>query len=110
MISKAVKDYDELKEEITKKVNNGYTLEMLYDLFRHNSAIDITNINLDFGYFDFNYEDMCLTVTNSELTGKPELINEIELYNDAENEFLGTYSYDELRGFNNSEKIYKNIF
>lgn len=98
MISKAVKDYDELKEKITKMVNNGYTLEMLYDLFRHNNAIDITNIDLDFGYFDFNYEDMCLTVANNELTGKPELTNEIELYNDAECECLGTYSYDELRG------------
>ena len=31
MISKAVKDYDELKEKITEMVNNGYTLEMLYD-------------------------------------------------------------------------------
>lgn len=97
IFKRVIYEYDKFKFVIDRKIKEGYTLEMLYDLCRHVNAVSFTNVCLEHGYFDFNYYDMCLTIADYDLNGNVELTDSIEVWNDLEEEYIGTYSYDTIK-------------
>jgi len=64
IIKKALDDYDFMKEEITNKIDKGYTIDDLSVFLTRFKDIEITNIEKydDYGYLDFLYKDLNMCV------------------------------------------------
>lgn len=95
VLKTCIKDYNILKKDIKDRIDKGYDIENLYDYIRHLSACDITNIELggnDSKYLDFNYSVMCLSIYQDSKDTKPYLGDAIEVWNDEEMEYIGTFS------------------
>lgn len=88
---KAYKDYLEFKKEIE---NLNYNFLEIYDYLKTRKDIFFTNVELDWGYYDFNYKDMTLTINNKD--NKAELSPTIELWNDTTCSYIGTYDLKDL--------------
>ena len=93
IFKRVIRDYKIIKRDIDKRIKKGYTLEDLCNYVEHLSACNITNVELldDFKYVDFNYCDMCVSILE-DTKGKPYLGDTIEVWNDKENYYIGTYN------------------
>lgn len=90
-----IKDYNIIKKDIKDRIDKGYDIENLYDYIRHLSACNITNAELntnDLKYFDFNYSVMCISIYQDGLDTKPYLGDTIEVWNDTDMYYLGTFN------------------
>lgn len=92
LIEKAYKDYLEFKKEIE---NLNYNFLELYNYLKNRKDIFFTNVELDWGYYDFNYKDMTLTINNNK-DNKAELSPTIEIWDDKSCSYVGTYDVKEL--------------
>ena len=88
---KAYHDYMNFKEELE---NLNYTFLELYTYLKNRKDISFTNVELDWGYYDFNYKDMTLTINNKN--NKAELSSIIELWNDKSCSYITTFDIKEL--------------
>lgn len=91
IFKRVVEDYKKIKSEIETRINNGYTFENLVDYIRHLANCNITNYGRLEGrnYVDFNYNDMCITIIE---TNHLFLNDYIEVWNDEETYYIGTFS------------------
>lgn len=91
IFKRVVRDYKQMKSEIETRINNGYTFENLVDYIRHLANCNITNYGGLEGrnYVDFNYNDMCITIIE---TNHLFLNDYIEVWNDEETYYIGTFS------------------
>lgn len=92
IFKRVIRDYKIIKKDIDERIKKGYTIELLLDYIHHLSGCNITNVEFldDFQYIDFNYCDMCISILQHGDT--PYLGDTIEVWNDKENYFIGTYN------------------
>ena len=77
-------------EDIT---SNRGILDYIDDL----RGASFTNVSLEVGeYFDFNYKDMCLTISKNNYRNVCKLAESVELWNDKEETYIGTLDFDDL--------------
>ena len=93
IFKRVIRDYKIIKRDIDKRIEKGYTIEDLCNYIEHLSACNITNVELlgEFKYIDFNYCDMCISIL--EHNNVPYLGDTIEVWNDKEDYYIGTYNH-----------------
>ena len=92
-----INDYNTLKKEIDKRVENGYTIDSLFDYIRHLSACSINSYELDsedFKYIDFYYGDMTCSIVQEN--NKAYLGRSVEVWDDKNDAFLGSFYIEEI--------------
>lgn len=92
---KSYVDYLILKKKIEKDIGDTKDMQVMYDYIDKIKGASYTNVELDFGYFDFNYKFMCLTIDNYNDDKICRLSESIEIY-DEFGMFVGEYSFDKL--------------
>jgi len=96
-------DYKQLERKLSIDIGDTYDIEKVYkymlELKKKDTTIGFTNIDLDLGYFDFNYKDMLLTISKYNKREVCKLGEDIIIYDDE----MGT-DFDEMN-FEDLEKI-----
>ena len=96
-------DYKQLERKLNIDFGDTYDIEKVYEymlkLKENDTTIGFTNVDLDLGYFDFNYKDMLLTISKYNRREVVKLAENIIIYDDE----MGT-DFDEMN-FEDLEKI-----
>ena len=96
-------DYKQLERKLNIDFGDTYDIEKVYNymlkLKEKDTTIGFTNVDLDLGYFDFNYKDMLLTISKYNRREVCKLREDIIIYDDE----MGT-DFDEMN-FEDLEKI-----
>lgn len=86
ILKRAYIDYKQLKEKLDIDLENTNDMEKCYEyiknLAKNNKTITFTNVDLDLGYFDFNYNDMLLTISKYNINEICKLSEQIVIYDD----------------------------
>lgn len=103
ILRRAYIDYKQLERLLDIEFGETADLNAVYEYIKRLSDlkhlgyhIDFTNVDIEEGYFDFNYNDMCLTISvyNTRLIVK--LADSIEIWNDKESSYLAEFDFDSL--------------
>ena len=94
-------DYKQLERKLNIDFGDTYDIEKVYNymlkLKENDTTIGFTNVDLDIcEYFDFNYKDMCLTISKNNYRNVCKLAESIELWNDKETTYINTIDFEEL--------------
>lgn len=96
-------DYKQLERKLNIDFGDTTDIEEVYnyilELKKNDTTIGITNVELDLGYFDFNYKDMLITISKYNKRGICKIAEDIIIYDDE----MGT-DFDEMN-FEELEKI-----
>lgn len=92
-------DYKQLERKLLRKFGMNYIdIKQVYDyinnMSKYNKSINFTNVDLKEGYFDFNYNDMCLTISKYNEREVYLLSDSIELWNNES--LIGNIGFEEL--------------
>ena len=87
-------DFKQLERLLFKEFGLTKDITQVYDYLDTFKGIDFTNVDLDDGWFDFNYKDMCLTIRENT-NGFVVLFDGIELY-DKEGNFMAYVKFQDL--------------
>lgn len=92
IFKKVIEDYNNIKNDLDKRINEGYNMNDLYNYIESLKSCNITNVSLDdgFKYIDFNYCDMCISIL--ENNNKIYLGESIEVWNDSDCAYIGTFN------------------
>jgi len=67
ILTRCYVDYKQLERLLKNDIGDSYDIEKVYlymkELAKNNNRLGFTNVDLDEGYFDFNYNDMLLTIS-----------------------------------------------
>jgi hypothetical protein len=98
ILRRAYIDYRQLERKLSIDIGDTDNIFKVYDYFKNYiSGISFTNIDLEVGeYFDFNYKDMCLTISKNNYRNVCKLAESIELWNDKETTYINTICFEEL--------------
>ena len=98
IFKRAYIDYKQLERQLSIDIGDTDNIFKVYDYFKNYiNNISFTNVSLIVGeYFDFNYKDMCLTISKNNIRGVCRLADSIELWNDKENTYIDTIGFEEL--------------
>lgn len=90
-------DYKQLERKLAIDLGDTEDLEKVYNYINDLRGTSFTNVNLEVGeYFDFNYKDMCLTISKNNYRNVCKLTESIELWNDKEETYIGTFDFEDL--------------
>lgn len=90
-------DYKQLERKLAIDLGDTKDLEKVYNYIDDLKGTSFTNVNLEVGeYFDFNYKDMCLTISKNNYRNVCKLTESIELWNDKEETYIGTFDFEDL--------------
>lgn len=90
-------DYKQLERKLAIDLGDTEDLEKVYNYIDDLRGTSFTNVNLEVGeYFDFNYKDMCLTISKNNYRNVCKLTESIELWNDKEETYIGTFDFEDL--------------
>lgn len=95
LLKNVYNDYKQLKAKIIADLGITNDLEKAYNYIKDLKGASFTNVDLEtMQYFDFNYKDICLTIYKSSLdNGICKLAENIEIWNDKTNEYIGSVSF-----------------
>lgn len=101
ILKRAYIDYKQLERKLSINIGDTDNIKKVYDyileLKGNDNTISMTNVDLDIcEYFDFNYKDMCLTISKNNYRNVCKLAESIELWNDKETTYINTIDFDEL--------------
>lgn len=98
ILKRAYIDYKQLERQLYTDIGDTDNISKVYDYFKNYvRGASFTNIDLEVGeYFDFNYKDMCLTISKNNIREVCRLADSIELWNDKENTYINTIGFEEL--------------
>ena len=100
ILTRVYVDYKQLERKLNIDFGDTYDIEKVYNymlnLKENDTTIGFTNVDLDLGYFDFNYKDMCLTISKNNYRNVCRLAESIELWNDNETTYINTIGFEEL--------------
>lgn len=95
IIRKAIEDYTFIKQELEDKINKNYTLKELSDFLLKFNGITITNLDEEYGYLDFTYNDIDACIFDAlEETVKLKLYSTFRIYNSEKEKYLFDDSLD----------------
>lgn len=90
-------DYKQLERQLNIDIGDTEDIRKMYDYIDDLRGANFTNVDLEVEeYFDFNYKDMCLTISKNNMRNVCKLTESIELWNDKENTYIGTFDFDDL--------------
>lgn len=96
-------DYKQLERKLSIDIGDTEDIEKVFkyiqELKEHDTTIGFTNIELDLGYFDFNYKDMLITISKFNKRGICKLAENIIPYNDEKG-----YDFEDI-DFEDLEKL-----
>ena len=101
ILKRAYIDYKQLERKLSIDIGDTDNIKKVYDyileLKRNDDTIGMTNVDLDIcEYFDFNYKDMCLTISKNNYRNVCRLAESIELWNDNKTTYINTIDFEEL--------------
>lgn len=97
ILKRAYIDYKQLERKLSIDLGDTEDLEKAYDYINDLRETSFTNVDLEVGeYFDFNYKDMCLTISKNNYRNVCKLAESVELWNDKEETYVGTLDFDDL--------------
>lgn len=89
-------DYRQLERQLTIDIGETTNIKEVYDYIGQLPNVSFTNVDLDYGYFDFNYKDMCLTISTFNNRGVVRLAESIELWDDENECLLDVIDFNDL--------------
>lgn len=103
ILTRVYVDYKQLERKLNIDFGDTTDIEEVYnyilELKKNDTTIGITNVELDLGYFDFNYKDMLITISKYNKRGICKIAEDIIIYDDE----MGT-DFEEM-DFEDLEKI-----
>ncbi len=101
ILKRAYIDYKQLERQLNIDFGDTRDLRAVYDYIdemrKYNKTIGFTNVDLEEGYFDFNYNDMCLTISVYNKAEYVRLSDGIEIWNNEKLSLLvGLIEFNEL--------------
>ena len=90
-------DYKQLERQLNIDIGDTEDIRKVYDYIDDLRGASFTNVSLEVGeYFDFNYKDMCLTISKNNYRNVCKLAESVELWNDKEETYIDTLDFDDL--------------
>lgn len=90
-------DYKQLERQLNIDIGDTEDIVKVYNYIDDLRGVSFTNVDLENDkYFDFNYKDMCLTISKDNMRNVCKLTESIELWNDKENTYIGTFDFNDL--------------
>lgn len=93
-------DYKQLERKLNIDIGETTDIEKVYnyiqELKENDMSIGFTNIELDLGYFDFNYKDMLITISKFNKRGICKIAEDIIPYNDEKGYELDSIDFEDL--------------
>lgn len=103
ILTRVYVDYKQLERKLNIDFGDTTDIEEVYnyilELKENDTTIGITNVELDLGYFDFNYKDMLITISKYNKREICKIAEDIIIYDDE----MGT-DFEEM-DFEDLEKI-----
>lgn len=96
LIRRVYIDYKQLERKLSIDIGDTKDINEVYEYMNELKEVSPTNVELEYGYFDFNYKDMCLTISNGNRREVCRLCESIEIWNDSENTYFGTYDFEDI--------------
>ena len=97
VLKRAYIDYKQLERQLNIDIGDTGDIRKVYDYIDDLRGASFTNVSLEVGeYFDFNYKDMCLTISKNNYRNVCKLTESIELWNDKEETYIDTLDFDDL--------------
>lgn len=97
ILKRAYIDYKQLERKLNIDIGDTDNIKKVYDYMSNLREVSMTNVDLDIcDYFDFNYKDMCLTISKNNYRNVCKLAESIELWNDKETKYINTIDFEEL--------------
>lgn len=86
ILTRVYVDYKQLERKLNIDFGDTTDIEEVYnyilELKKNDTTIGITNVELDLGYFDFNYKDMLITISKYNKRGICKIAEDIIIYDD----------------------------
>ena len=93
-------DYKQLERRLSIDIGETTDIkkvfEYIQDLKEREKSLGFTNIELDLGYFDFNYKDMLITISNYNERKICRLAEDIIPYNDEKGYEFQDINFEDL--------------
>ena len=97
ILKRAYIDYKQLERQLSIDIGDTDNIKKVYDYMSGLREVSFTNVDLDFDeYFDFNYKDMCLTISKNNRRNVCKLADSVELWNDKGTNYINTIGFGEL--------------
>lgn len=97
VLKRAYIDYKQLERKLAIDLGDTEDLQKAYNYINDLRETSFTNVDLEVEeYFDFNYKDMCLTISKNNYRNVCKLAESIELWNDKENTYIDTILFEDL--------------
>lgn len=76
-------DYKQLERQLAIDIGETTNIKEVYDYVGQLPTVSFIDVDLDYGYFDFNYKDMCLTISTFNNRGIVRLAESIDLWDNG---------------------------
>ena len=97
ILKRAYIDYKQLERKLSIDIGDTDNITKVYNYMSDLREVSFTNVDLNVSeYFDFNYKDMCLTISKNNYRNVCRLAESIELWNDNETSYINTIGFEEL--------------
>lgn len=100
ILTRVYVDYKQLERKLNIDFGDTYDIEKVYDyilkLKENDTTIGITNVDLELGYFDFNYRDMLITISKYNRREVVKLAEDIIIYDDENATDFDEMDFEEL--------------
>lgn len=97
VLKRAYIDYKQLERQLNIDIGDTEDIRKMYDYIDDLRGASFTNVSLEVGeYFDFNYKDMCLTISKNNYRNVCKLAESVELWNDKEETYIDTILFEDL--------------
>lgn len=99
ILKRAYIDYKQLERQLNIDIGDTEDIKKVYNYINECvRGTNMTNVDLEVQeYFDFNYKDMCLTISKSNNIRRVcKLSDSIELWNDNETSYINTIGFEDL--------------
>ena len=97
ILKRAYIDYLQLERQLSVDIGDTEDLEEVYNYFSGVRGVSFTNVDLDCQfYFDFNYKDMCLTISKNNYRSVCKLADSVEIWGDDTIGLIDSMSFTSL--------------
>lgn len=102
ILLRAYIDYKQLERELYLDFGETKDIQAVYNYIKELAEqtqfyhIDFVEVNLQEGYFDFNYNDMVLTISMYNRRNIVMLCDTIDVWNDKEDNLIGEFDFNTL--------------
>ena len=100
ILTRVYVDYKQLERKLNIDFGDTTDIEEVYnyilELKKNDTTIGITNVELDLGYFDFNYRDMLITISKYNRREVVKLAEDIIIYDDENATDFDEMNFEEL--------------